>query len=171
MDTTLRDYARNLNAALKNKSGYTVFNRDAVHASIILYYAFLHAERQVLLLSNKLDPLIYSAPWLIDKIDRFLAKSGKIHVLVETDVDESHPIKHLATQHPENLIIKRVPDEVVKSYPYNFMVVDDRGYRFEHDRDEYSALAAFDENDQDHHGLVEDLKDIFEDLEGWSDPA
>ena len=69
MDDTLGDYARKLNGALIEKTGYTTFNRDAVHASIVIHIAFLHAKETVLLLSQKLDTLIYSNPWLIKKVE------------------------------------------------------------------------------------------------------
>ena len=168
MDGTLGDYARKLNSALIEKSGHTTFNRDAVHASIVIHIAFLHAKETVLLLSQKLDALIYSNPWLIEKIERFLAHGGKLRILVETEVAESHPLRLLAKRLPGNLTIARVPLEAVRTYSFNFMVVDDRGYRFEHDREEYSALVAFDEPEENHAELVKTMQQRFRELEAQS---
>ena len=170
MDDTLGDYARKLNSALIEKSGYATFNRDAVHASIVIHIAFLHAKETVLLLSQKLDTLIYSNPWLIKKIESFLARGGKLRVLVETEVAESHPLRLLANQLPKSLTIARVPQEAVGTYSFNFMVVDDRGYRFEHDREEYSAVVAFDEPEENHTELVEAMQQRFQELEAQSVP-
>ena len=88
---TLNEYARKLADALQNNKAYTVFNRDAVHASIVVHLAFLHAKEEILLLSNKLDPMIYASAWLIDAVEGFIGRGGKLRVLVETDIREGPP--------------------------------------------------------------------------------
>ena len=165
---TLNDYARKLHSALTNKSGYSTFNKDASHAAIVIYFAFLHAKQTVLLLSQKLDTLIYSTPWLIEKVEEFLTKGASLRILVETELAESHTLRLLAKRYPENLRIARVPEEAVGTYRFNFMLVDDRGYRFEHDRDDYSALVSFDKRDENHLQLVNTMRQRFQTLESQS---
>ena len=167
-DDTLRDYARRLNGALKSKSGYSNYNRDASHASIVLFFAFHHAEKRVLLLSQKLDTLVYSAPWVLEEVGGFLRRSGKLDVLVETELEEGHPMRQLRRDHPDRLSIARVPERIVETYSFNFMVVDDRGYRFEHDRENYSASVAFDKDAETHRELVHAMQQRFRDLKAQS---
>ena len=167
MNDTLRDYARKLNSALAKRSGYQIFNRDATHAGIVIYLAFLHAEKRIWLLSNKLDGLIYSTPWLLEAVERFLNREGsEMRILLETDVCGEHPLLRLIGKNfPERVTVGKVPEKEVSNYGYNFLVVDDRGYRFEPDRNEFRALVAFDEEDETHQELMSRLKNVFRRLD------
>ena len=170
MEESLGDYARNLRAALDKKSGLTTYNRDAVHAAIVVYEAFRQAVKTVLLLSQKLDASIYSTPWLVESVERFLGRGGTLRILVEEAVDENHPLRVLAKSKPDVVRIAKVPTKMIKGYDYNFMLVDGRGYRFEHNREEYSATVSFDENEDSHKEMVGILRRIFEVLEDVAEP-
>ena len=165
---SLSAYAQTLNAALDGGDSYMEFNRDMIHARIVVSLAFKYAEREIWLLSHKLDPVLYASPSFVQEVQNFLAR-GKLHILVESDVDEDHPIRVLAKD-SDRVEIRRIPDDVSAKYEFNFMVVDDSGYRFEDDRKEPSAVVVFNEHSEVHQNMLRDLTYIFSHLEGVSTP-
>ena len=170
---TLNDYARKLHEALSKRTGYQIYNRDATHAAIVTHLAFVHAESRIWLLSHKLDQLIYSRPWLLEALRNFLGQEdSEMRILVETDVDDGHPLLHFTQKEfPDRVSVKRVPPKEVESYGYNFMVIDDRGFRFEPNRHEFRALVAFDVEDDEHRKLVARMKAAFRRLDDLAEAA
>ena len=161
---SLNDYAKSLSDALKaNKKHYT-YNKDMRHAAVVVCTAFEHAKDEIMLLSNKLDRALYASPWFVDAIDAFIKKGGKLRVVVETDIEAAHPV--ISRAKTPNVEIRRVPPDFFEHYTFNFMVVDDIGYRFESDRESQEALVCF--NSDEHVGFLKALKAIFEDLWGRS---
>lgn len=126
--------------------GFGTFNRDISHAAAITRVAFEHANSTVRLLSHKLDRALYGKSFLEDHVAPFLNKEGaSLHILVETDVPDGHPIwDFMESGHgEERLTMKRIPPKLVEHYKFNYLVVDDFGFRFEVDREEYAAVASF----------------------------
>ena len=139
---SINDYARTFRRALENGEEFNNYNKDIQHATVIICTAFAFAKERVRLLSNMLDPVLYSQRWFLDEAESFLERDGKLDVLVESDVPDDHPVIQLAAANP-NLSVRRVPKEAVESYEFNFMLVDQRGYRFESDREKHEALVLF----------------------------
>ena len=168
---SLSDYTRRLETALKKKDAYVSYNRDMSHAKVVVSVAFRHAKNEILLLSNKLDPELYSSPMFIRfEVEPYLKKGGRLSVLVENDVPENHPIRELAQKY-ETVEIRRIPAGIVEAYEFNFMVIDDIGYRFENDRKEHQALVVLNDDTGTFAGMTERLKEIFSDLKAVSEPV
>lgn len=169
---SLGDYTRRLEKALKRKRPYGVYNRDMSHAKVIVSVAFRHAKR-IRLLSHELDRELYANPmFLWFEARQFLQRGGKLTILVETDIAEDHPILLLAREHDDTVEMLRVPDNVVGSYEFNFMLIDDIGYRFESDREKCEAFVALhdDGNLFSFGNITNRLEEIFSDLKDASDP-
>lgn len=138
---SLNAYAQAFEKSLACRQAFTNFNRDIQHATVIVCLAFGYAEKTVRLLSQKLDPMLYGTPWFREEAEGFLKKGGRLNVLVETPLPKDHPIFSLASEFPGLLAIRLVRDS--KPYTFNFMLVDEIGYRFETDRRNPEAIVFF----------------------------
>ena len=160
-------YSSELRSALEKKESFSTYNRDILHAAEIIILGLLFAEKTIYLLSSKLDSRLYGDPRLHKALKKFLGKEGtKFCVLVEQDLPVDHPIVPYIQDFPGRVSIKRVPQEFVKYYKFNFMVVDNFGYRFEYDREEHIAVASFHEEEEKE--FCKELKNFFSSLEGIS---
>lgn len=171
---SLNDYAHGFDRALKNKTAYSNYNRDMQHATIIVCTAFRHAEKRIRLVSRELDPQLYATPWFREAAKGFLSRSGdtKLVVLVERDIDATHPIQQMAEEYGDRADVKRVPDFVQERYPFNFMLIDDIGYRLEYDRATPAAFVSFYNGDNEtDREILANLNDWFDYLEGAADSA
>lgn len=143
MPESLNDYSEVLNSALAESKPYINFNRDSGHATIVVGAIFEHAKEHVRVLSNHLDPVVYANPFVEERMLAFLDGGGKLDVLVESDIDMDHAIYRMAERFADQISVRRVPDQLQGTYPFNFIVMDDAGYRFERDRGSPQALVAF----------------------------
>ena len=168
MAESLNAYAARLESALAARQSYSTYNKDMVHAKIVVCTAVAHAEKEVLLLSESLDPLLYASNWFRTAVGTFLERDGVLRVLVESDIPSSHPVRLLAERYG-SVEIRRVGDGV--AYGFNFMVVDDCGYRFEADRKEPKAVVSFYEQTDASRHMLARTKEVFEVLwERYSTP-
>lgn len=157
MDTSLNGYAERFENALKEESSFANYNKDMAHASIIVCLGFRYAKRHIRLLSHQLDPVLYGSKWFQDELTDFLEnRNGRVQILLETDVDEDHPVIALSTRF-DSLEVRQIPNDRLSSYPFNFMTVDDVGYRFEQNREYPEATVVFNLNDD---ADFEDLRKI-----------
>ena len=146
----LIEYAALVDSAFKEKKEFSTYNRDIFHATEVVAGGFRYAKQEINLLSNELDKRLYGSSYITKLVENFLAKqNGKLNILVETDIDLNHPMIQVCKKFPENAVIKRVPDDWQEYYAYNFMTIDDFGYRFEADREELSAIVSLNEADQE----------------------
>lgn len=148
MPDDLADYVLSMDDALRHKRRFVAYNKDIHHAHAVVCLAFRHADSNICLLSQKLDPELYASPWFLEEAQGFFHHGGRLRILVETDLDEHHPVHQLAERNPAALEMQRVPDDLKAKYRYNYMVVDDVGYRFERDRDEPRAVVVFHDEDK-----------------------
>lgn len=164
----LREYALALDKALRWNKPFAAYNKDIGHARVIVSLAFAHAKKTILLLSNRLDPELYADDDFLDEAKSFLTKRrAKLRILVESEIDPQHRLVELLREHRDKVTLKRVPSDVQERYDFNFMVVDDKGYRFETDRAEHQAIVMFNSEDGQHaEELIARLKGGFRNLEG-----
>ena len=98
----------------------------------------------------------------MDELNGFLKRDGKLEILLETDVSTDHPILSMALNEPR-ISVKQMPVDSLKAYPFNFMVVDDIGFRFESDRDKPAASVAF------HYDNDDDFREFRQEATEWFD--
>ena len=170
---SLNDYARALDSALKWKRAYSAYNRDMVHAKIVVTAAFRGAREKIRLLSHRLDRDLYASQSFIYEANDFVGRrGGQVDILVESDVPEDHPLQVLARQHPRRVTISRVPDETVERYGFNFMIIDEIGYRFEGDREHHKALVVVHDRKSDlFNDNMEMLDNIYSSLKSEAEPV
>lgn len=160
---SLNDYAQAFDKALEEGKEFTNFNRDIQHATVIICIALAHAhaKKRVRLLSHMLDPMLYSGQWFLEEAKGFLDRGGELQILVETEISEDHAVYGLAGP-DTRLSVRCVPPDIAKSYKFNFMLVDDLGYRFESDREKHEAVVSF--GSETGSQIVSDLGNVFDSL-------
>ena len=92
--------------------------------------------------------------------------NSQLNILVETKISNEHPMRKLKEKFVNQIRISVVPNEFVRTYEFNFMIVDDFGFRFESDRKSHAAIASFYDNDQ--RKMIGTLKEIFLSLDSES---
>ena len=166
---SLNAYARALDTALKKRQPYAAYNRDMAHAEIVVCTALAHAQHEVLLLSERLDATLYAGPWFDSALHDFITRGGTIKILVESDIPEDHAIRRLASD-IDTIHIRKVSHSMVSRYDFNFMVVDDSGYRFETSRSEPRAVVIFNSDAEGERNKLAQAKALFNLLwENWSE--
>ncbi len=144
------DYKKRLNAALEKKEEFVTQNHDNMHAVEIIVGAFNHAEKEINILSHKLDLWVYGNDRVEEAMERFLKRDNvKLNIVVETDLPENHPIYGLKDKFEGKISLKIAPQGWVATYAFNYMLMDDFGYRFEYDRNEFRARASFYNEEQE----------------------
>lgn len=145
----LLEYSVRVNVAMEKGEPFSTYNRDILHASEIVACGFRYAKEEVNLLSNELDLRLYGEDYIARLVEDFVGeRNGKLSILVETDVELEHPVLRVCKKFPNNTTVKRVPDQWQKRYDYNFMLIDDIGYRFEANRKSQNAIVSFNQDDQ-----------------------
>lgn len=147
VDTSLNGYAEEFDRALRKKTPFANFNKDMNHAAIIVCMSFRHAQNTIKLLSKELDESLYGSKWFLEELAHFMDKENtSLKILIESDIPGDHPVIQESKKEPR-IEIKRIPEEDVQKYPFNFMLVDDKGFRFEQDRESTEATVVFNYND------------------------
>ena len=163
-------YSQNLQNALQNKEPFSTYNKDLLHAAEIVISGFSYAEKEIYLLSNRLAPELYGDPRLHTALRNFLSKdNAELRILVEQTLTSDHPIIEVIRSFESKIKLGQISQESVETYDFNFMLLDNFGYRFEYDRNGYSAIASFYEDDQKE--ICEMLKGFFLSLEQDSTPV
>lgn len=162
--SSINDYIDELFKALEKKRPYTTYNRDMTHAWIITHAVFSCAKDRVRLLSNKLDPKLYARNDIIRAIESFLNRGGVLDILVESDIEEGHPIRNVEKENAEKIYITKVRDDLTGSLASNFIVADNFGYRFEYNKESHNAFASFYPEDEKEKEYIGNLSQWFDEL-------
>lgn len=162
-------YREHIDQMIREMSGELVLNGSHHHATIILERMLANARQRVSVLASRLDERIFGVPETIEQAERFVAQpSHELRILVEPSV-----VPRLAT-HPFFARMQGAIDvgslqirslsEIASNLPVNFTLMDDDGYRFESDKEQAIATAAFQRND-----FVGRLNELFGSM--WGPPS
>jgi len=127
-------------------SDEAVFNGSTEHASLVIEQAFNCARQHVRVLSSTLNLACYGTPATIAAAQQFLAQPGtRLEILIESDrlvAGAAHPLLTALRPYKSQIDVRMVPTDMVDQYEYNFLTVDDRGFRYEEDRRAHVAIVA-----------------------------
>lgn len=158
---TLAEYRQLVSRVIRERTGTPIVNGSADHAAVIIQECFNNARGHIRLLSNRLDPDCYADDAVRNSVQAFLAHPAhRLDILVESgqwDPNneyqwELHPfvrtILPFATRNqgdnrPPQVRLNIVPAALSEKYGFNFLTLDNYGYRFETDRKVPTAVAAF----------------------------
>lgn len=147
---SLKDFRARVRKVARERKGEPVFNGSTEHASVIVEAVFAQADDHVHILSEKMNARVYGPEPVIEEARLFMAEaSHKVKVLLE-DANEDD-----LRDHPffdefgkmANLEVRVVPETLQQRYPFHFLVMDGDSYRFEADKRQHVAVAAFGEEE------------------------
>lgn len=155
--TPLDVYREQVREAILRRNGAPLLNSTVDHAAVIVQESFCNAQHSIKLLSYRLDPDCYARASVINDAKFFLADPNhKAEILVESSLWDSdnnyrwnnhpfiEPLKEFIFPNEDRGVkIRSVPKEWAESYQFNFLLLDDYGYRYETDRKRPAAVAAF----------------------------
>lgn len=140
----LKDYRALVKRLAAERSGETVFNGSADHATIIIENLFASANANVRLLTGDLSARVYGGERVVQQAKQFLGHSDHtLEVIVEKEnFSKSHPFVE-ALRDNANVIFYKLKTDVSEKLPYHFMTVDNDCFRFEREKNTHAAVAAF----------------------------
>jgi hypothetical protein len=158
----MEDYIERVMRVAAERRGEPVFNGSIDHARVIATAMFKHAKKSVDIFSGELNARVYGPDNVLDEAEFFLTNTDhKVRILLERMPDGSE------TNHPffkrfmkrENLSVKLLPSFASERIPFHLMVADQDSYRFEEDKKNVAAIAAWGDKSGGQH-----LSSIFDKL-------
>jgi hypothetical protein len=149
---SLETYREQVRLAIARRDGKPLLNGSSDHAAIIIQEAFRSAKQTVRVLTSKLSPECYAVPEVCTSAKNFfLDNDHRAQILIEAPKEKidwkNHPfiteLYQFMVEPDRRLEIRLVPKSVSETYPYNFLLLDNYGYRYESDRNGRAAVAAF----------------------------
>jgi hypothetical protein len=143
----LPDYAALIEDRIAKRDGTPLLNGTLDHAMMIIQAMFSHAVQSVKILTGTLNARVYGNEAVISAARQFLANPDhRLEIVFEEKIEEldlaHHPLL-AALEGRENLQIWRVMPEYQGKFVSHFALMDDDSYRFEADKSQTSAVAAF----------------------------
>ncbi len=141
---SLDGFREKVEAAALQRKGEAIFNASTDHAAIIAEVMFGTAMKRMRILTGALFAPVYATDAALANAKKFLdERNGKLSILIEhADDAGDHPFFQRFGAH-RNVEVRVVPDELQTTYSYHLLVADDDSYRFERDKLNHSAVAAF----------------------------
>lgn len=172
MDAGILDaYRVRVAGVFRSTAGDSVFNGTLDHARIVTEEAFNAADSCVRLLMNRAPSRQFDCDEVVGAVEQFLDKPGaRLQVLFERDFDASASAfaRCALKGRQDNVEIRQVPEAIQTRYPFNFLTVDSRSYRFQEDRKTPVAIVA---SGDKHAAAAQNLENIFAQLWDMSVPV
>jgi len=157
----MEDYVERVARAALERKGEPVFNGSVDHARVIVEALFKHANSKIDIFSGHLNARVYGPDRVVDEAEQFLAgPSRTLRILLENSdaVSTRHPLL-ARLQGAQNMKIRHLPADISAVINFHLAVADSDCYRFEADKNQVSAVAAWGDKIG---GL--NLQDIFDSL-------
>ncbi|MER9274407.1 hypothetical protein [Mesorhizobium sp. M0520] len=159
---TMDDYIERVTRAATERKGEPVFNGSIDHARVIVKTMFKHARRTVDIFSGTLNPRVYAPDEVLDEAEFFLTSSDHhVRIILErADVDlyAKHPFYKRFSEYT-NLETRVLDSVMAGNIRFHLLVADEDCYRFEQDKAQVAAIAAWGDAKGGKH-----LKSLFETL-------
>lgn len=128
------------------RDGTPLYNWSLNHAAVLAEEMFGNANEGVNIFSGNLNARVYGTPNLIQKAQQFLSdNTHKVRILIENPdiVDpKDHPFVREFSGN-DDVEFRALPQHLHAATDYHFIVMDSDSYRFEGNKSEPTAIAAF----------------------------
>lgn len=151
---------------VKMQDGSAIYNRSVEHAAVLIEHIFALAERTIYIVSGKLDPNAYGTGAVIQNFQQFLNKEGTKAKIIVEDLDEQslwiNPLLSSLTEEQKARVeFQIVPENIKQIYTFHFCIADGKHFRFEANRSNPVAVAAF---SREAKGEAEHITALFDSL-------
>ena len=164
------DYRIDVERLAQERTGEPFYNSSIDHAAVIIEKIFRHAKSDVSIITKRLNGRVFGQDEVTQELEGYLSDAGhKVRILLEDDpsvLSEGHAFVRVLKNHPQSFEVKRLSTEALPHVDYHFTLADDDTYRFEPNKNEWVAVAAF----GDLKG-AERLRSVFDSLWAMSDPV
>lgn len=141
------DYREKVEQLARERTGEPFYNSSIDHAAVIIEKMFRHADREVCIISNRLNARVFGQEEVVKEARGFLSDTNhSVRILLEDEAEtlsEGHPLVEELRQHPKSYEVRKIPQQLVDVLNYHFTLVDDDSYRFEPDKSKWEAVAVF----------------------------
>ena len=142
----MKYYRSKVRAAALKRDGTPLYNGSLDHAAVLAEEMFASANSSVCIFSGSLNARVYGTSDLVEKARQFLSDtSHKVRVLLEepskVDADDHLFVREFVGN--DDVSFKSLPLGMKGAVDYHFIVMDSDSYRFEGDKAEPTAIAAF----------------------------
>lgn len=163
----------------REQSHNVVGNGSVEHARSLIRTMFRYASKSIDIFNGCMSEAVYAQQDIIDSAKAFLAKGGQLTVVIQSrmSIDEmgKHPFFSEAIKYMDccthggcagdSALRVFLGNEQVSRMNSHFLIMDDRGYRFEEDRAEPRAVASFNDTE-----TAQKLKVLYRDIIKNSSP-
>jgi len=142
----LEEYRTRISRLISSRSPESVLNGSADHAAVLVERMFAGAQTSMRILTRQFNPAVYGADDLCDYAFRFAAKPVSMTRILIEDAEPERLYNHpfvVQARGNTNIEFRHLPAEKSAALEINFSVMDDTGYRFEHDKNVPVAVASF----------------------------
>lgn len=146
----MEKYKAKVRRAAAEMTGELIFNNSMEHAAVLAERLFASAQDTVCILSGELNARVFGSEEVVEQARLFLAEpSHTLRVLVEDsskEIREGNPFFEEFFNNPKsNVEFGMVPEDDQDRYDFHMIVADEKCYRFEKNKREPVAVAAFGE--------------------------
>lgn len=140
----LEQYRARIKFVANERIGEPIYNASAEHAAIIVEQLLLIAQRDIRILSGDLNSRVYGTPGVVQRAREFIGHSQRrIRILLEKDtLSPSHPLIE-SFDGDQEVEIRILPPSIAETLKFHAMTADEDCYRFEPEKDNHVAVAAF----------------------------
>jgi hypothetical protein len=143
----LLNYRELIAKRIAERDGTPLPNGTLAHASVLIEAMFGAASKSIRILTGSLNARVYGTPEVIVCAQQFLANPiHSLEIIFEDDLDDDAIARHplLASLGPgANAKLWKLKPAFRKKIESHFALMDDDSYRFEADKTQPSAIAAF----------------------------
>ena len=107
------------------------------HAKVIIEQIFSHAEDYVYVLSTNLAKSIWNDPSILEAVRRALERSVSVRISIQRNTSDANLLEELLSEFNIEINVNRDP-----TLGSNFIVSDDKMFRYEENRDRVEAIAS-----------------------------
>lgn len=167
LDMDSEAYRNEIERVIREMKGEPVLNGSHAHASIIIERMFANARDCVQILTRKFDPRIYGTSETVEEARLYLGQPDRKCRIIVEEYDqtsfENHPFILRMSPFFEagNVEVRRLTEHYASIVNVNFSLMDDCGFRFEEDKKEAVAVAAFGTGTEK---FVKSLRSLFDSL-------
>ena len=142
------DYRRHVKELADRSSKDLIPNGGIDHAAVLIENLFSHAISAVRVFTGDLNARVYASEPIVSNAKEFL-QSGvgkKIKILVQNpDVARNlnHELLRMCASVGPDLCEVKIANETDQELKSHFVIMDEKGYRFEPDREKPTAIGCF----------------------------
>ncbi len=150
----IADYRQLIEELARKSMNQRVSNGQPQHAAILLETMLKRARESVRIFTGELSPEAYDAPGLVEAALQFVGKHGsRLRILLQErhtrEWTMGRPLVKSVDVNKANLCgtleVRCATGAYAGPAAHHFAVMDEQGYRFEHDHSKMRATANFNE--------------------------